>query len=88
MNFIPVEKIPNKKTGRVAPSEYKPMASYLKEFMKMNTRYVRVSFASLDYANIKSAATGFRAAVRRSRLPIKVSVRDEDIYLMRTDMED
>ena len=88
MNFIPVENLPKKMSGRVALNDYKPMASYLREFMKMNVKYAKVDYTPLEYANAESAYCGFRSAIKRCGLPITVATRGEDIYLIRTDKED
>ena len=89
MNFIPVEQIPKKegpKSGEFV--DYKPMGDCLKEFMRMNAKYVKVEFSYLDYANIYSAYNSFRDSAKRYGLPITAVIRGDDIYLMRTDKEE
>jgi hypothetical protein len=89
MNFIPVDCVPKKNTPKAGDfSEFKPMRSYLREFMNMNVKTVKVIFKPFEYANPKSACTGFGQTVRRAGLPVKVSLRGDDIYLTRTDLED
>ena len=89
MNFIPVEQIPKKKAPRSGEFvDYKPMGDCLKEFMRMNAKYVKVVFSHLDYATVMSAYTAFRDAAKRYGAPITPVLRGDDIYLMRTDMEE
>ena len=89
MNFIPVEQIPKKRSPRSGDLvDYKPMGEYLKEFMLMNVKYVKVAFSYLDYSNAESAYVSIRDAAKRHGLPIAAVLRDDDVYLMRTDMED
>lgn len=89
MNFIPVDHIPKKNTPQAGEySEFKPMHNYLREFMKMNAKAVQVIFKPSEYANAKSAYVSLRQAIGRYKLPIKASMRGNEVYLTRTDMED
>lgn len=87
MNFIPVDEIPKKNSGRVNAMEHKSVYNYLMEFMKMNIKYARISFTPADYSDIYSAADSIRTAISRCGASAKVVIRGDDVYLMRTDME-
>ena len=88
MIFIPVEEIPKKRTPKAGEFvEYKSVHDYLKEFMKMDVKYAKVSINRFDYASDTSACTVFHVSIKRHGFPIKVVRRGEDIYLVRTDKE-
>lgn len=89
MTFVKVDNIPKMHATRTdTTSDRKPLYSYLKEFVKMDVKYVKVVFASDDYFDLWSAANCLRAAAARTDFPIKVVQRGEDVYLTRTDMEE
>lgn len=88
MNFIPVDYIPMR--ASVKPnikSEYKPLRSYLNEFMNMRVKRARVVMTSNEYTDLNSAKASIYVAIKRHALPIKIHIRGEYLYFVRTDLE-
>lgn len=88
MNFVPVNELPKKKTGKVCTVDHKPVYQYLKEFMKMDIKYAKVAITPMDYSNPDSAESCLRMTINSAGLPIKVARRGDDVYLVRTDKEE
>ena len=77
MKFVKVNEVPKRTPAH-------PMPAYLKEFMHMNTKMVRVD--DHGYKNAKVAANCIGAACRRHVFPIDVSLSNGEVYLIRRDM--
>lgn len=77
MNFIKVDSIP-----KCTPRRY--MDAYLKEFMHMNIKMVRVE--NHKYKTPRVAANCLAAACRRHVFPIDVRMSNGEVYLIRRDM--
>lgn len=84
MQFKPVKEPPVRK----ANCRYKNLRHCLNNFMRMNERCVRVDFSSGEFANVYSANGSFNRMVRLFNFPIKATVINSELYLIRTDMED
>lgn len=89
MTLVPVEKLPKRNT-RCSEKQViqKPIQAYLAEFMKMDSKYVKVLYTSSDYANVDSAVMALRSGVKVSGFPISVIRRYDNVYLIRKDLED
>lgn len=79
MKFTVMEELPRKR-------EYNPLGKYLEEFMRMNVKVARVDFDAHEYASAKVCQTTLYTSIKRRALPIKTSVRNNEVYLIRTDM--
>lgn len=89
MTFVPVEKLPAKGRRNVnGQCEWKPLKSYLDEFMKMNVKYAKVEFENGEYSNWRAAYESLRHSIERAVLPIDVKMRVYGVYLIRRDLED
>lgn len=77
MKFVKVNEIPNR-----APAH--DMLAYLKEFMHMNVKTVRVD--DHGYKSARTAANCIGSAVKRHVFPIDVRLSDGEVYLIRRDM--
>ena len=62
------------------------LQSYIAEFMNMNVHVVQVEFAPEEYKSENSAQSSFCQAILRARVPMKTSIRNGKLYLIRTDM--
>ena len=62
------------------------LQGYIAEFMEMNTSVVQVYFAPGEYKTENSAQSSFCQAILRAKVPVKTSVRNGKLYLIRTDM--
>lgn len=78
MKLVKVKEVPTR--------NYNKVECYVEEFMQMNTPTVRVEIATKEYATVYSAAGSFRKAIKRLKLPVQATVRDRQLYLIRTDM--
>lgn len=89
MTLVPVKKLPKKAVRKsYEHCGYKPVRSYLTEFMKMGVKYARVDINAADYVDPVSARQTLVRSIKDGKFPIVVKVRDYDIYLIRTDLED
>ena len=75
MKFVPVDRIPKKRASR------HNLQDFIKEFANSNAKFVRIDLSEHDYKSYMVCASCMHAAVKRSMLPIKVSVRDGNVYL-------
>lgn len=84
MVLIEIEELP--KTERRIERDHKDLLDYLEQFMAMNTKYAWVVYEPNEYSSSISAYSTITRACFRYNLPIKVCLRNDDLYLMRTDM--
>ena len=84
MQLKPVKELPAKK----ANCQYKNLKEYLSSFMKMNSKYVQVQYASYEFRNVYSAYGSFNRMIRLFNYPIEATIVNGELYLNRTDMED
>lgn len=80
MKFTVVEELPKKR------KEYNRLGNYLEEFMRMNVKVVRVDLGVGEYSCPKVCQSTLYSAAKRRALPIKTSMRANEVYLIRTDM--
>ena len=78
MKLVKVKEIPSRTNHN--------LQSYIAEFMEMNTKVVQVEFAPEEYKTENSAQSSFCQAIARAKAPIKSSVRNGKLYLIRIDM--
>lgn len=66
---------------------YNKLDKYLEEFVRMNVKVARVDLEEREYANPSVARSVIGVACKRWAVPVKAVLRDEKVYLVRTDME-
>lgn len=81
MRFTEVKEVPMRSNGRNVL-----LVKELEEFVNMGVKNVKVTFTPGEYKNLNSCQSTLRKAIKREHLPIRVMIRGEDIYLVRTDM--
>lgn len=81
MRFTEVKEVPMRSNGRNVL-----LVKELEEFVNMGVKNVKVTFTPGEYKNLNSCQATLRKAIKREHLPIRVMIRGEDIYLVRTDM--
>lgn len=74
MKLIPVEQIP-KVTG------YHKLQDLIEEFVNSDTKIVKVDFTEDDYKSPTVCRSCLAAAVKRSKRPVKVWRRGNEIFL-------
>lgn len=79
MQLTPMKELP---TAR-AKSEYKNLKDYIERFLDMDAEYVHVSFAPYEFASVYSAYHSFNRIIRIHSLPVKVSVVNSELYLVK-----
>ena len=84
MQFRPVESPP----VRHANCRYKNLRHWLNNFMRTGERCVMVEFDYGEFANVYSAHSSFKRMIRLYGFPIRATVINSQLYLIRTDMED
>lgn len=67
-------------------SRRKNLATVFDEFMAMQIKAARLGFNRDEYKDDKSAIQALRAFARNHNLPIRVLLRMNDVYFVRTDM--
>ena len=80
MRFTEVKEVP-KVGGRNVL-----LVKELEEFVSMGVKNVKVTYAPGEYKNLNSCQATLHKAIKGEHLPIRVMIRGEDIYLVRTDM--
>lgn len=84
MKLVPVEKAPVRK----ANCQYKNLREYLNRFMTMPAKYVHVQFDSSEFANVYSAYGSFFRMINLFSFPVKATIINGELYLIKTNMED
>ena len=59
---------------------------FLEEFMHTNVKHFKVEYTDGEYRNSNVAYESLRVAAKRHKCPIKVTTRNGEVYLTRTDM--
>ena len=59
---------------------------FLNDFMLTNAKHYKVEYTEGEYKNVMVAYESLRLAIKRHKQPIKISIRNGEIYLTRTDM--
>lgn len=80
MQFKPVDEPP----VRRANCRYKNLRHCLNNFMRMNARCVQVDFSTAEFANVYSAHGSFNRMIRLYNFPVKATVINSQLYLVKT----
>lgn len=75
--------------AEIEKKEYCPkknLKNEIKAFMSMNVKSVKVVFTKKEYACATAASGSLRYYIRTNELPIKVMIRNGNVYLLRTDL--
>ena len=83
MQIKPIDILPCRK----ANAEYKNIRAYLNEFMRLNVKYGKVEYGQQEFRNVCSANGSFNYMIRRFNYPIRTTMLNGELYLVRTDME-
>lgn len=59
---------------------------FLDDFMLTDAKHLKVEYAEGEYSNAYSAYESMRGAIKRHKYPIRVNIRNGEVYLTRTDM--
>lgn len=81
MTFTPVKKFPMAK-GRKGKEI---VCGYFTEFIKLDIKAAKISFNEGEYCNTHSAYNSLHRAASKWEFPVRVSMRKDDIYFIRTD---
>ena len=81
MRFIEVEPMEVK-----AVKPYHNLKAELTEFMNMNVKAARCRLDKDHYVSVNVARTTLYKAAKRYTLPIALTIRKGELYLIRTDM--
>ena len=68
------------------PCDYKKLKNELETFMRMNVKTAKVIYTKSEYSCATSAGASCRRGAKYIGLPIKVNVRNGNVYLIRTDL--
>lgn len=80
MKAIAVNCIPERKHG------YHKLQTFLRDFMSSNIKFAKVELSADEYSSPTVARSCMDIAAKRGAFPVKVRLRGNDIYLVRTDM--
>ena len=83
MTFVPVDKLPERKPKRL----YKRRIDILKEFLKMNVKYARADFNTLEYSCAKDTRSAMDQTAKTYGLPVKVKLINGELYLINLELE-
>lgn len=84
MTFVEVKEIPAKANNpRRKKGELK---LYLERFIQQNIKIAKVDFGPEDYFAMIGAYNSMRLACKRHVLPIDVTMRNGEVYLVRRDI--
>lgn len=83
MQLTPVNELPVAK----ANCQYKNCKEYIDEFMNMDTRCVHVNFAPYEFANTYSAYASFQRVIKLYDLPVRASIINSELYLIKLNKE-
>lgn len=80
MKFVEVERLPEKRRPK------KSLRNLFDEFISMNVKLARVDITERDYKNTMVGYGVMRTAAKRYGAPIKVYIRNDEIYFERRDI--
>lgn len=83
MNIVVVDDLPKKTTQKHRTNN---ISGYLEEFVNMNVKFAKLEFHAGEYSRIESARQSIHQSVRTHGFPIKVCVRNRELYLVRKDI--
>lgn len=75
MKLIPVEILPKKRANR------KGLQDFIEEFCNGEIKMARVDFSDNDYKDAKSCYSSIYKAIWRSKRPVKVIMRGNEVFL-------
>lgn len=84
MQLTPMKELPAAK----ANCEYKKLKDYIDNFLYMDANYAQVRFAPYEFANVYSAYASFNRVIRMYKYPVRASVVNSELYLIKTNKED
>lgn len=84
MLLKPMKELP----ARKANCQYKNLKDYIDAFMQMDTNCVYVQFAPYEFLNVYSAQSSFDRAIKIFDVPVKASIINSELYLIKTNKED
>ena len=77
MKFVPVNELPKKKAAR------HKLQDLIKEFCDDDYKIVKIDLDKHDYKSPKVCCGAMHVAVKRSKRPVKVAIRGDDVYLIK-----
>lgn len=81
MKFVEVDHIPNH-----TKTKMKPVREILESFLSSDIKYAKAVFEEGEYSVVSTAWNSLYQACYKYNLPIQVTMRGGDVYLIRTDM--
>lgn len=78
MKLVKVKDLPSRKNH--------DLQGYITEFMESDALVAKVYFAPGEYKSENSAQSSLCQAILRAKAPIRTSIRNGELYLIRTDM--
>lgn len=66
---------------------FKRLEAELKEFLKMNVKVAKVTFTKVEYKSVKSCYHSLTKAVARYSLPIDVTTRKGEIFIINKEID-
>ena len=85
MKLIIVEELPKIRKHKYS---YAEMQAKFEEFMKLGVRLAKVEFAEGEYSSIISARNVMARSAKTHGFPIKVMMRNYEVYFERLDMSE
>lgn len=79
MTFIQVDNLPERR-GR------KDLRGFLKEFMTEDIKMAKINLNVMDYKCPRHCYNALHTSIKTGGFPIKVHMRNDEIYLVRTDL--
>jgi hypothetical protein len=80
-----VDEIPDVLSSARKDNKY-GLLEMLEIFKAAGAKYVKVMYDEDEYSCVTSAYNAFRKAAKYWAFPVKVVLRNNDVYLVRTDM--
>lgn len=74
MKLVAVEKVPERR-------ENNKLQKLIKDFADSNAKVVKITLGDREYASLESAYSVIGNACRRSKRPIKIHRRGDELYL-------
>lgn len=82
MRFVEVESVPEYNLR----SPKKPLKELLEEFVRSNIKCAKFIFDETEYSRCENARQALLRSCKFGAFPIAISVRGNDIYLIRKDI--
>lgn len=81
MKFTVVERLPEKRCGK------KRLKHIFDEFVNMNVQFAKFEFNENEYKHAQSAYGNLHRAAIKYGYPVKVHIRNNEIYFERRDLD-